>query len=115
MYGKPEDKQLAALSLNYEMKYCFWGYGADLPSMQVATPEWTVVAFSHDGTLGTLYLNGAKVRSVPMTLDTLKTPLLVGARSFVGNIGAVQVYDTALDDATIAALSAARRKAFETE
>lgn len=90
--------------------------GACCSDMDSGTPlnvgVWTHVAMVHDGTKDKIFFNGVLVneKNVAGALDKTRHPLGIGydpidnGGFFDGAIDDVQIYNVALDDATIAAL-----------
>lgn len=111
LYGITEDQQLSALAFNHLGQLMFWGYGADMPCTNALAPgRWTVVTATHGKDSSTLYVNGEPVYTRSMTLQTPGGKMLIGARGFVGTIGDVKVYDTALTPEQVRILSETLRK-----
>ena len=86
----------------------FWGFANDLSMTETLdTDVWMHVAFTFDGSVATLYLNGATAASVSMTLDTAASALRIGygTGQFSGTLDVVAIYDRALTSAEVESLA----------
>jgi hypothetical protein len=91
----------------------FWGHAADVVSdTTLDTDTWYHVAFTFDGTTGTLYVDGAVVGATGLTLDTAAgTALRIGAGVaatddfFAGDVDDVLIFDRALTADEVASLA----------
>ncbi len=94
----------------------FWGFFTDIVSdTTMDTDTWYHVAFTFDGTTGTLYLDGEVVGTAELTLNTPDvTEFRIGSGldgagdSFAGDVDDLLIYGRALSAGEVAELAAAR-------
>jgi len=105
-YGLLQDRKHCGIAVSHQTRLFFWSYGADL--VVPAEPQlarWMCVAFTYDGETGTLFVNGNRMAGSDLALDTVSSPLRIGARGFVGSVAHVRVWNKALTPAEVLAVS----------
>ncbi len=90
----------------------FWGWGDDIASTTIlANYNWHHVAFTYDGAIGRVFINGLLSASSVLSLNTpAGTTLYIGnfvtvMSSFVGEVDDIVIYDRPLQENEISNLS----------
>jgi hypothetical protein len=84
-WGYYGGQRMSAIALKGYSAFFFWGYGADVNGYGGKQPGiWYHVAFTFDGSVGKLYVNGALESSATLPLNTVSSDLYMGKGQWGG-------------------------------